>query len=132
MVAELAATLDAREADDAILGLLEPHAGSILVVGRAVFCRGAADRFRAMLLAPRSGSNFDELYRSAHELEANLRAPALQTRTLAWWARDLLRFGPPAQHERARELAARSRASATQVGMQGVVRDLDHWGFTRG
>jgi len=51
-----------------------------------------------------------------------MRSPPLATRTRHWWARALIERG---EHERSQPLLTASRTTAVQLGMVGLVAQLD-------
>ncbi len=64
----------------------------------------------------------DRLFAAALAQEEALRSPPPVTRTKHWWGRALARRGEP---DRARPLLDEARASAEQLGMRGVVTQID-------
>ena len=119
LVAETCALLGSRAHAPRIRALLEPHAGSILVMASTVGAVGAADRYLGMLAA--TTEDWDEAvrrYEAAVEVEERLAAPPLLTRTKLWFASTLEKCG---QHDRAAKMKDEAGALAASLGMTGVV-----------
>jgi len=104
--------------------LLQPWADQALVVAGGTNVIASCDRMLAGL-AHLLGEhdNADRLFATALIFEEDgLRSPPLAARTRHWWARALIERGEP---ERAQPLLTASRTTAAQLGMVGLVGQLD-------
>jgi hypothetical protein len=89
--------------------------------GTHVMC--SIDRLLAGLAAVDGDhAEADRLFALALAQEEALRAPPLATRTRHWWGRALTRRG---ETDRARPLLAAARTAADELGMRGVVAQID-------
>ena len=119
--AEIVAGLGATEHAGLLVDELEPYAGELVVGGAGMFCAGAADRYRGMLLAcsvattrpsPRSTA--------ALALEESVGSPTFTARTRYWLARALLRRDGPGDRERAGREIDRSMETADAARHVGL------------
>jgi len=104
--------------------LLQPWADQALVVAGGTHVIASCDRMLAGLThLLGEHENADRLFVAALTFEEDgLRSPPLAARTRHWWARALIERGEP---ERAQPLLTASRATAVQLGMAGLVAQLD-------
>jgi tetratricopeptide (TPR) repeat protein len=112
-----------RQVDDvaaarALLPLVQPWSGQLLVVATGVSIEGAADRSLAHILATLGRlDDADEAYRAAAEMERAAGFPPLLARTQYWHARTLLERDAPGDRERAGALLDEAVAITAQLGM---------------
>jgi hypothetical protein len=105
--------------------LLAPHAGRLVVGGVGIVCFGAVDRYLGMLTACSGDvATASRWFESAAALEQRIGAEAALARTQYWWARTLLGQGGPRRAEGV-ALLARTRAVAENLGMTGLVRQVN-------
>ena len=109
---------------------LKPYAGELVVGGAGMFCAGAADRYRGMLLdlLGRRDEAVAALT-AALALEESVESPTFTARTRYWLARASLRRDGPGDRERAGREIDRSMETAAQLGMSALLaagRDLAH------
>jgi len=104
--------------------LLQPWAHQALVVAASTHVIASCDRMLAGLTHLLGDhDNADRLFATALTFEEDgLRSPPLAARTRHWWARALIERG---EHDRAQPLLTASRATAVQLGMVGLVDQLD-------
>jgi len=104
--------------------LLQPWAGQALVVAAGTHVIASCDRMLAGLThLLGEHDDADRLFAAALTFEEDgLRSPPLAARTRHWWARALIERG---EHQRAQPLLTASRATAAQLGMLGLVDQLD-------
>ena len=126
--AEIVAGLGATEHAELLVDELEPYAGELVVGGPGIFCAGAADRYRGMLLGLLG--RHDEAVAAlaaALALEESVESPTFTARTRYWLARALLQRDEPGDRERAGGEIDRSIETAARIGMSALViadRDL--------
>ena len=121
--AELVVELGLAEWGPTVLAELDPYSGELGVVGAGIYCIGAYDRYRGMLLDllgrhDEAVAAFD----AALALERSIQAPALTSRTRLWLARALRRRARPGDLERAQAELAECSATAERLG-QVVILD---------
>ena len=110
-----------------LLELLDPYRGLLLIAYGSAGCRGAADRARGKLLGVLG--HHDEAIAAmdaAMALEEHVGGSALLPRTWVACARVLLAHDRPEDRARASELLAQAEASANQLGMTGVLQEIEH------
>ena len=125
-LAELAAALRHTEAAAALLPMLDPYQGTILVAYGVAGCRGAADRMRGRLLA--LAGRHDEAVAALHAaiaLEGSVNGRALLPRTWTAFAQVLLEQDQPAARAEAVTWLNRAAAEAEALEMGGLVREID-------
>lgn len=116
-------TVDAQRHASVLRRLLGEYSGLMARIASGIYVMCAYDRLLAGLAAVDGDHDeADRLFSAAIAQEEALRSPPLVTRTKHWWGRALLRRG---EAERARPLLADARASAAQLGMRGVVAQID-------
>jgi len=118
-----AVTADATAHAAVLRRLLHPYSGQMArnTSGTHVMC--SIDRLLAGLAAVDGDhTEADRLFALALAQEKALRAPPLATRTRHWWGRALARRGDT---DRARPLLAEARAAAHELGMRGLVAQID-------
>jgi tetratricopeptide (TPR) repeat protein len=121
LAAEVVAGLEHRGYAERLLAEIEGYAGEMALVGAAIFCLGAYDQFRGMLLSVLD--RHDEAVatlEAAGALDARMRAPALSARTSYWLARALLRRNGPGDRERALGELAGCVATAQPLGLIAI------------
>jgi hypothetical protein len=122
-VAWAAITVDAARYASALRRLLADYSGQIAVVATGMYAMCAVDRLHAGLAALQCDHDeADRLFAAALAQERALRSRPLETRTLQWWGRALLRRG---ETERGLELLAGARKLAGELGMHAVSRQID-------
>jgi class 3 adenylate cyclase len=103
--------------------LLADYRGQIAVMATGTYAMCAVDRLHAGLFAlDGEHDEADRLFAGALAQERSLRSRPLETRTLHWWGRALLRRG---ETERGLELLTRARDFADELGMRAVQRQID-------
>lgn len=109
---------------------LRPHAGSLVVVGGAVLCWGLADRPLG-LLAAHLGRIDDaaDHFEAALEGHRRLGAKPWLARTQCDYARMLVASGDAKQARRATELVQQATTIASQLGMLGLLGDIERLGL---
>jgi hypothetical protein len=116
-------TADATAHATVLRRLLHPYSGEMVRVASGVLVMCSIDRLLAGLAAVDGDhAEADRLFPLALAQEEALRAPPLATRTRHWWGRALARRG---ETHRARPLLAEARAAADELGMRGVVAQID-------
>jgi DNA-binding CsgD family transcriptional regulator len=108
---------------------LEPHAGTVLVVGHGVACYGAADRYLGMLAATlgdweRAGAHFE----AALDLNRRMGAPTWLAHTAFEYGRMLLARGRADDASRADSLLTEAAALAERIGMPTLMARIDGLG----
>jgi len=113
-VCELIAHLRDEDAARAVLPVLEPYGGQILVGFALSTIEAAADRSIGQLLAVLGAhQEADRRFACASRLEAGIGFAALQARTDRWWSDLLVRVGD----DRGPDLARATAARAAELGM---------------
>jgi tetratricopeptide (TPR) repeat protein len=125
-LAEVSARLgETQHAHDLSIALA-PYAGQLIVAGWGTVCLGAADRYLAMLAATCGQlSDAERLFESALTLEQSIGSRPLATRTRVAHARALLRSGNATDARRATALLDAAAHIAHQLGMAGVVQEIE-------
>jgi thioredoxin-like negative regulator of GroEL len=119
LLSSVCAGLGDAERAEVLLGLYQPHAGHLAVIGWGNVCAGAVDRFLGMLQATlQRWDEAERALRAALELEARVQSRPSLVRTRVAYADVLRRRG---DETRARELLAQAAADADALGMHGVV-----------
>ena len=119
-LAETAATIEDHEHAATILGHLNEHGGSAVMIGDTVAVIGAADRYIGMLDALVDDHNAAvNRFETALALEEGLRSPPLIARTRLWYGRTLMASEP----QRARALTRDAFATAKDLGMVTLADD---------
>ena len=122
-VAWAAIAVDAAQHAGRLRQLLAEYRGQIAVVATGTYAMCAVDRLHAGLAAlDGEHDEADRLFAGALAQERSLRSRPLETRTLHWWGRALLRRGDT---ERGTELLIRARGFADELGMHAVTRQID-------
>jgi len=122
-VAWAAIAVDAAQHAARLRQLLAEYHGQIGVMATGTYAMCAVDRLHAGLAALHGDHDeADRLFADALAQERSLRSRPLETRTLHWWGRVLLRRG---ETERGLELLTRARDSAAELGMRAVTRQID-------
>jgi class 3 adenylate cyclase/tetratricopeptide (TPR) repeat protein len=122
--AELVVGLGRAEDASPLLEELDGYSGELAIVGAAVLCLGAYDRFRGMLLdlLGRHDEAVDAL-EAALDLERSADAATMTSRTRLWLARALRHRGAPGDLDRAQAELAEAIAAAGGLGQHGVLAD---------
>jgi hypothetical protein len=117
MLAEAAVVLGDAPRSRLLLELLEPHAGSVIVVGAGTVCRGALDGYLGVL-AQTAGDRERAIGYLATAIETNrcLQAPLLLAYAQVEYANAL---GPG---DTSRALLRQARSSAAQLGVPRLER----------
>jgi hypothetical protein len=118
-----AVTADATAHAAVLRRLLHPYSGQMARIASGTHVMCSIDRLLAGLAAVDGDhAEADRLFALALAQEEALRAPPLATRTRHWWGRALTRRG---ETDRARPLLAAARTAADELGMRGVVAQID-------
>jgi DNA-binding CsgD family transcriptional regulator/tetratricopeptide (TPR) repeat protein len=105
---------------------LEPHAGTVVVVGYGVACYGAADRYLAMLAATLGDWEVAEArFGAALDLNRRMGAPTWLAHTAYEYGRMLHARGRPEDASRATPMLAEAAALAERVGMPALLARID-------
>jgi hypothetical protein len=118
---EAIVALGAADAATALLPVVEPYAGQLLVGPAVTTIDAAADRAIAQLL--RASGRLDDAaqhYERAAALEAELGFTALELHTRRWWIALLRERGDPGDVARADAMAADVVARADALGLRTV------------
>jgi hypothetical protein len=122
-VAWAAIAVDAAQHAGRLRQLLAEYRGQIAVVATGTYAMCAVDRLHAGLFAlDGEHDEADRLFAGALAQERSLGSRPLETRTLHWWGRALLRRG---ETERGLELLSQARDFANELGMRAVTRQID-------
>ena len=114
-----------RERAGLLHTLLSPRRGQLLVVASGTSCEGAVDRYLGALEATLGDDPAaDASFAAALALEEVVGGTALAARTRVAHARALLHRHRP-DHAAARRLLDEAGATATRLGMAGVVADVE-------
>ena len=119
--AEAVAGLGDREAARTLLDEVSAYSGELGVVGAAIFCVGAYDRYRGMLLD--TLGRHDEAVAALEDalaLETAADAPVLAARTRYWLAVALRHRAAPGDSDRAGVELSESLATAESLGMAAL------------
>ena len=101
---------------------LEPHAGTIVVVGYGVACYGAADRYLGMLATTlRDWEVAEGHFDSALELNRRMGADTWVAHTAYEYGRMLLARGRPEDASRVASLLTEAGALAERIGMPALL-----------
>ena len=121
LAAEVCAELgDAARARE-LAGLLAPHGGRNVLVGRAASCNGCASRQLGMLASVLRDWDEAELrFFEAREMHVRMGARPFLARTELAWAEMLLARGEPGDDAAARERLAEAVVIADALGMVAV------------
>ena len=121
LAAEVCAELgDAARARE-LSGLLAPHGGRNVLVGRAASCNGCASRQLGMLASVLRDWDEAELrFFEAREMHVRMGARPFLARTELAWAEMLLARGEPGDDAAARERLAEAVVIADALGMVAV------------
>lgn len=125
-VAEICALLgDGARASEAY-ELLLPYAALNILEGRAIYCYGSAAHYLGLLAATASRWHAAaQHYGAAIEFHRAARARPLLCRSLCGYAEALSHRGDPGDEERARQIAADALATASDVGMDNLIRKAE-------
>jgi len=105
---------------------LEPHAGTVVVVGYGVACYGAADRYLAMLAATLGDWEVAEAgFEAALDLNRRMGAPTWLAHTAYEYGRMLHTRGRPEDASRAAPMLAEASALAGRIGMPALLARID-------
>jgi DNA-binding CsgD family transcriptional regulator len=105
---------------------LEPHAGTVLVVGHAVACYGAADRYLGMLAATLGDWEVAEArFDTALDLNRRMGARTWLAHTAYEYGRMLHARGRPEDATRAAALLDEAAALAERIGMSALLARID-------
>jgi tetratricopeptide (TPR) repeat protein len=105
---------------------LLPYAGLHAVIAWGVACRGAYDRYLGMLAATFGDTDRAQRhYEAALRLEEQLRTPPAIARTKYWYGRLLVDRATDPDRQQAATLLRSARSTATSLGMDRLVRDID-------
>jgi hypothetical protein len=119
--AEVVAGLKATRYAELLVAELEPYTGELVFVGAGVFCSGAFDRYRGMLLSLLGHQDEAVAALAAGlALEESVESPPLTARSRYWFARALLERDEPGDRDRATVELGRSIGTAEQLGMAGL------------
>jgi predicted ATPase/DNA-binding CsgD family transcriptional regulator len=111
---------------------LEPHAGTIVVVGYGVACYGAADRYLAMLAATLGDWEVAEArFDSALELNRRMGTPTWLAHTAYEYGRMLRTRGRAQDAGRAASMLTDAAALAERIGMPALLARIDELGSTK-
>jgi tetratricopeptide (TPR) repeat protein len=123
---EVCARLGDAEHIDELTTALAPYMGQLLVSGWGTTCLGGADRYLAMLAALGGRlAEAEQLFEAALVLEQSIGAEPHATRTRVAHARALLTLGTAIDTPRAAALLDAAAHSAHQLGMEGVVHEIE-------
>jgi hypothetical protein len=115
-------TSAARQAAEALVDLLAPGRGQLVVVAAATHCAGAFDRYRGMLLdLLERWDEAESAFTDARRLEERAGAVPLAARTRYWHARMLAERDPT----RAAALLDESLETASSLGMARLVEEAE-------
>jgi tetratricopeptide (TPR) repeat protein len=111
-----------RQAAEALLRLLDPHADQVIVAAAVPF--GSVSHFLGLLTATVGDyDRADACFATAATTHARMAAPAFLASTQTEWARLLLTRRNAGDAEQARELLNESLATARQLGLGRIERD---------
>lgn len=123
LLSEAIALLDASEHVEALLALLEPYAGQMVVGAHGVVVLNAIDTYRGMLATVVGDGRGPAWLEAGRAVEERMGAVLLQARTDAWHAAWCRRHGDITMAD---ELFADARASATNApGLAEMIERLD-------
>ncbi len=121
LAAEVCAALGDAERARELHGLLAPHGGRNVLVGRAASCNGSASRLLGMLATVLGEWDEAELrFFEAREMHARMGARPFLARTELAWAEMLLARGEAGDDAAARERLAEAVVIADALGMVAV------------
>lgn len=118
---ELMVGLSRVDQVEVVIAELESYSGELAVVGLAILCPGAYDRYRGMLLDLLG--RHDEAVTAldaALALEESFPAPTLAARTRFWLAHALCRRDRPGDRERSAAELSTSIEAAERLGMAAL------------
>jgi DNA-binding SARP family transcriptional activator/tetratricopeptide (TPR) repeat protein len=125
-LAEVSTRLGETQHTQDLSTALTPYTGQLIVVGWGTVCLGAADRYLAMLAAAGDRpAEAEWLFESALTLEQSIGAEPLATRTRVAHARALQTSGIETDARRPRELLDAAAHTAHQLGMAGVLQEIE-------
>jgi len=108
---------------------LEPHAGTVMVVGHGVACYGAADRYLGMLAATLGDWEVAETrFDAALDLNRRMGVPTWLAHTAYEYGRMLLARGRAEDANRAASLLTEASALAERIGMPSLLARIDGLG----
>jgi DNA-binding CsgD family transcriptional regulator len=117
-LAQLCAALDDHRRAARLYELLQPYAGRVIVVGGAVLCYGAADRYLGLLAGTLGRwADAEAHFIRAIELNARITARPYVAHTRYELARMLLVRQVPGDQERATALLQQAGDAARELGM---------------
>jgi class 3 adenylate cyclase len=118
VLAEVAASTDAREPAAVLYDLLEPYEGRLLTVMLGLACIGSADRYLAMLSTVlERWDRAEQQFARAGVVERQVRGRALLPRTRYWQAWSLLGRDRAGDREAAHAVLDEVAAVTDQLGM---------------
>jgi DNA-binding CsgD family transcriptional regulator/tetratricopeptide (TPR) repeat protein len=108
---------------------LEPHAGTVVVVGYGVACYGAADRYLAMAAATlRDWEVAEARFDAALDLNRSMGAPTWLAHTAYEYGRMLHARGRPEDADRTAAMLTEAAALAKHIGMPTLLARIDKLG----
>jgi tetratricopeptide (TPR) repeat protein len=124
-LSEAAAILGIAKRADELYALFAPYEGQFAILSYFV-CYGTVDRYLGML-ASLSGrwEDAERHFDAALAMEEHAGALPLALRTKYWFGRSLMARGRPGDRDRADQLLTGSRQQAVDLGMAGLVRQID-------
>lgn len=126
-VAWAAVAVDARQHARTLRHALSEYTGQIAVMATGTHALCAVDRLLAGLAAMEGDDDAaDRLFANALAQDRSLRSRPLEARTLHWWGRALVRRGDT---ERGQETLRHASDLAGELGMPGVVRQIERLGI---
>jgi DNA-binding CsgD family transcriptional regulator len=125
-LADACAAVGDKETAALVRPELEPHAGTVVVVGHGVACYGAADRYLAMLAATLGDWEVAEArFDAALELNRRMGAPTWLAHTAYEYGRMLHARGRPEDASRAAAMLDEAAALAERIGMPALLARID-------
>ena len=126
LLAEVAASVGAREHTEVLAELLVPYSGRLIMAMIGLACLGAADRYRGMLsTALGCWDDAEAQLDQAVALEQRAGGTALAVRTRSWQAQLLLARGQPGDHDAANAMLDRVEQDARGLGMRGLAAQAE-------
>jgi hypothetical protein len=108
---------------EAVVELLDPYADQFVIAAGMPF--GSVSHFLAVVaVVLGEHDRADAAFAAAADVRARMNAPAFLASTRTTWARFLLQRGRPGDAEQARRLLDEALATARQLGLAGLERDL--------
>ena len=124
-LADASAALGDREVAELVRSELAPYSGTTVVVGYAIACYGAADRYLGMLDATLGDWAAAEAhFEAAMQLNRGMEAPTWLAHTAYEYARMLRARGDAGDAERANVLLREAETLAERSGMAALVQRI--------